>query len=133
MSTEPTVKHTRSEIRVKNEKAKSTNLMILNNALAQIAAATDPEYRQMRYEGYLRLLECVHVNGVAGAKVQAVEDEQPDHSGFRSWAWYQTQPEGNNGEPYVSCEWQYGDDWLAEQAEYNDWLATVEAASIYNQ
>lgn len=25
------------------------------------------------------------------------------------------------------------DDWQAEQAEYNDWLATVEAASIYNQ
>lgn len=79
MSTQPTVKHTRSEIRVKNEKAKSTNLLILNNALAQIAAATDPEYRQMRYEGYLRLLECVHVNGVAGAKVTAAEAELSEY------------------------------------------------------
>ena len=74
----PAVKHTRDEIRIKNEKAKSTNLMILNNALAQIAAATDPEYRQMRYEGYLRLLECVHVNGAAGAKVTAAEADEFD-------------------------------------------------------
>lgn len=63
------VKHQREEIKAKNEKLARTNLMILNNALQGVITAADPEYRQWRIEGYNRLLQLVHVNGVGGAKV----------------------------------------------------------------
>jgi hypothetical protein len=52
---------------------------------------------------------------------------------FKSWVWDETDPEslGNNGEPYTTCEWQYGDDWHAERQELADYDASVWAASIY--
>ena len=32
------------------------------------------------------------------------------------------EPQGNNGEPLITSEWQPGDDALAEQAEYDEYM-----------
>lgn len=40
---------------------------------------------------------------------------------------------GDDGEPFVSCEWQYNDDWHAARQELADYDDSMDAASIYGQ
>jgi len=84
MTTNPTVKHTRDEIKAKNEKLTARHLTILNMSLARVFEADDPEWRGWQVENYRRMLEITHINGAAGAKV-ATDDWQAEMAEYDDW------------------------------------------------
>jgi hypothetical protein len=56
--------------------------------------------------------------GVTGAYAEAVATMQAEIEKLaRAKYDAANEPQGNNGEPLITSEWQPGDDWRAEQAE----------------